>query len=150
MKDELIEYKLIDWVLFNIELIKKLLKEMKYTGAATVYSDASNLEIVTDKMEKNIVYVDESLEMMAVIENAIQEACKDDELFVVVTELYFENKSMPEVAIKLKVTERQVKYRKRQIQNIVRKYLYDADKEINFIASLMSALKIKPKSTKAS
>lgn len=156
MKTELVEYKLIDWVLFNIDLIKQLLKEMKYTGAAVVYSDSPGLEVVTDKMERIIVFVDDALKVVETIEKAIEKICEDDDLFDIFTEVYFEQRKLADIPIVLRekyqkqISERTVKTKKRQIQNIVRKYLSDEDIEIEFIASLMSALKINPKSAKAS
>lgn len=156
MKTELVEYKLIDWVLFNIDLIKQLLKEMKYTGAAVVYSDSPGLEVVTDKMERIIVFVDDALKVVETIEKAIEKICEDDDLFDIFTEVYFEQRKLADIPIVLRekyqkqISERTVKTKKRQIQNIVRKHLSDEDIEIEFIASLMSALKINPKSAKAS
>jgi len=156
VKTELVEYKLIDWVLFNIDLIKQLLKEMKYTGAAVVYSDSPGLEVVTDKMERIIVFVDDALKVVETIEKAIEKICEDDDLFDIFTEVYFEQRKLADIPIVLRekyqkqISERTVKTKKRQIQNIVRKYLSDEDIEIEFIASLMSALKINPKSAKAS
>lgn len=156
MKTELVEYKLIDWVLFNIDLIKQLLKEMKYIGAAVVYSDSPGLEVVTDKMERIIVFVDDALKVVETIEKAIEKICEDDDLFDIFTEVYFEQRKLADIPIVLRekyqkqISERTVKTKKRQIQNIVRKYLSDEDIEIEFIASLMSALKINPKSAKAS
>jgi len=151
VKTELVEYKLIDWVLFNIDLIKQLLKEMKYTGAAVVYSDSPGLEVVIDKMERIIVFVDDALKVVETIEKAIEKICEDDDLFDIFTEVYFEQRKLADIPIVLRekhqkqISERTVKTKKRQIQNIVKKYLSDEDIEIEFIASLMSALKINPK-----
>jgi hypothetical protein len=142
MDRKLAEDRLIDWLLANIDKIKMVLQEMKNVGSTVVYSDCPNLELVTDKTEKKIVYVDEALEIVEIVINVIKTICADDNLFDVFTAIYFEGKKLKQAAFDCQMSLMQIRYRRRQIQKLTREKLENSEIDFEDILDLKIASKI--------
>lgn len=140
MNKKLAEERLIDWLLYNIDIIKILLKEMAYLESTVVYNDYVPGTTATDRMEKIIVFVDESMQIIKVVENAIERL--SDDLFDALISIYFDGKTLKESAEVLGNTVDQVRYKRKRIQRIIRDQIDDNDIELEKIYNLQRILRI--------
>jgi hypothetical protein len=62
--------RLIDWLLFNLDEIKKYIKEMDYLGATTVFGAFGGND-EPDIMEKNIISLEDAKKLIQSVENTI-------------------------------------------------------------------------------
>jgi hypothetical protein len=136
------EDRLIDWLLVNIDKIKMVLQEMKDVGSTVVYSDCPNIELITDRTERKIVYVDEALKIVEIVISTIKRICTNDDLFDVFTAIYFDGKRLKDAMTECQMSSMQVRYRRKQIRDSVKENLGDADIEIEDVLDLKIASKI--------
>jgi DNA-directed RNA polymerase specialized sigma24 family protein len=69
-KIQIVINNLIDWLLFNLDEIKKYIKEMDFLGASAVYGTGIGDDDI-DIMEKTIIDLDEAKKIVKSVENAI-------------------------------------------------------------------------------
>lgn len=86
---------LIDWLLYNLDEIKKYIKEMDYLGAGTVYGDGIVNE-ETDLLERDIIEIEEAKQIIKSVEDSIKSL--DDQAFYIYIDRYHSNLKYSEIA----------------------------------------------------
>jgi hypothetical protein len=132
-KVQILINRLIDWLLFNLDEIKKYIKEMDYLGATMVFGAFGGSD-EPDIMEKNIISLEDAKKIIQSVENTISRF--DGQAFDIYIGRYHNKMIYNRIAEFEDISEITVKRTIKRIRQDVADQLDNDDVTLDYVLSL--------------